>query len=193
MSKNMGDTNFKDETNFAYEFNDFFNEKIIMSCSQMEIIFERTEILEYLILGHPQFQKEQLVIVNGILKWNIEKYGLRVKSLKMWFMAILNIIPVTETVLEIGFTFGGSKYLDDKLLEEKKEMLQNHVDNPKTLTEDDNNTFSWKSYLIARPLQDEINLAIDTYQNDGYNLISSSKINETTAYPILLSFRKRNS
>ena len=191
MSKNMGDTNITDETNyFAYEFNDSFS-KIIMSRSQMEIIFERTEILEYLIIGHPQFQKEHLVIINGILKWNIDNYGLRVKSLKLWFMAILDAISVTETILEIGFAFGGSKYLDNKLLEEKKEILQNHVDNPNTPTADNNNTFSWKSYIVTSALQDEISLAIDTYQNDGYNLISSSKINETTAYPIVLTFRKR--
>ena len=174
---------------YAFEFVDHFNLKMVMSYSQMQTIFDRTEIFEYLIFGHPQFKKAELTIVDGVLHWSVAEYEVRIGCLKKWFMAVLDLMPITEDILNVGFVFGGSNYLDAKFLKEKETLKLKKL-NPVTPALDVNNEFFWKSAFVSSSIQETTNALIDQHQNDGYVLVSVKQINSGMSYPLSFTFRK---
>ena len=104
------------ENNYrAYMFRFTDSRSVIQSREHMEKVFERTEILEYLIHGHPLFKKEELYNDNGIIKVDFSEYvSLYSYDFTRWIQAILDLREVDESIIMNGFVIGSSLYLENK-------------------------------------------------------------------------------
>jgi hypothetical protein len=173
---------------FGYQFICYDGKKVSQSKESMKIIFERTEILYYLIHGHPQFKKEELNIKDGFILVNISFYYINSEQLTKWFRALSGYGSVSDMINEWGFHLGGSNYLESQL--EKLKHITPTKKNINSPINDDNNHYSWKHDIITTAVQEHISATIQERENDGYTLITTKTLGQNSAYPFQLTFRK---
>jgi hypothetical protein len=173
---------------FGYQFICYDRNKVSQSKESMKIIFERTEILYYLIHGHPQFKKEELNIKDGFILVDISYYYISSVELMHWFRALSGYGNVTNIINGWGFHLGGSNYLESQL-EKLKHM--NDTKNINSQVDDVDNIYSWKHDIItAAVAQEQISATIQERENDGYTLVTTKTLGQHSPYPFQLTFRK---
>ena len=172
---------------FGYQFICYDRNKVSQSKESMKIIFERTEILYYLIHGHPQFKKEELNIKDGFILVDISYYYISSEQLIKWFRALSGYGSVSDMINEWGFHLGGSNYLESQL--EKLKHI-NHKNNISSPVDDVDNIYSWKQDIITTAVQEQISATIQERENDGYTLVTTKTLSQHSVYPFQLTFRK---
>lgn len=171
---------------FGYQFICYDGKKVSQSKESMKIIFERTEILYYLIHGHPQFKKEELNIKDGFILVNISFYYISSQELTKWFRALSGYGSVSDMLNEWGFHLGGSNYLESQLEKLKHINYKNNISSP---VDDVDNIYSWKQDIMTSASQEQISATIRERENDGYTLLSTKTLGQNS-YPFQLTFRK---
>jgi hypothetical protein len=175
-----------DEENFfGYCFVCYDGKKVLQQKDNMKIIFERTELLYYLVHGHPEFKKEELDIKNGFVWVDISYYYISGEQLVKWFRALLGHGAVSDMINEWGFHLGGSNYLESQLEKLKKIGPISIIKSP---IDDINNHYFWKQDIVVTASQESIRAMIQERETDGYILITN--LSQNTTYPFNLTFRK---
>lgn len=186
------------ENNYrAYMFRFTDSRSVIQSREHMEKVFERTEILEYLIHGHPLFKKEELDNDNGIIKVDFSEYvSLYSYDFTTWIQAILDLREVDESIIMNGFVIGSSLYLENKYRKKmEEEKAETRIDRSKinSPSDDIDEIYSWQQILIVSADQELIMTKIQEKENNGYTLVNNNLIRQSgvSSYPLSLVFRKR--
>lgn len=172
---------------YGYRFTCYDGKVVSQGKDNMNVIFDRTEILRYLIHGHPEFKKPDLIIENGCICVDFTHYYICAEYLVRWFRALLDYGSVSESVIEQGYHLGGSNYLESKLIENTNKTPVKNILYP---CEDVDEVYLWKQNIITTASQKDIEDIIKERENDGYILIT--KIRPNITYPFDLIFRKKN-
>lgn len=169
---------------FGYHFVCYDGKKVSQLKDTMKLIFDRTEILYYIIHGHPSFQKEVLEIKNGFVWVNMSHYYISSEQLVKWFRALTGFGEVSDIINDWGFHLGGSNYLESQL--EKIKNI-NDVKKIKCPMDDVHNQYLWKHDIVTS-VADQIGTMIQEKEKEGYTLITN--LSPHASYPFQLTYRK---
>lgn len=169
---------------FGYHFVCYNGRKISQTKESMKTIFDRTELLYYLVHGHPEFKKEVLEIKNGFVWVDISHYYISSEQLAKWFRALLGYGEVSVMINEWGFHLGGSNYLESQY-EKIKNIV--HKVNIKCPGDDVNDDYMWKHDIVTS-VSDHTRTVIQEKEKEGYTLITT--LSQHVTYPFQLTFRK---
>lgn len=175
------------EEYYGYQFHCTFGKKCTQSYENMQIVFSRTEIFEYLVHGHPLFQKPELIIENGLVQVDLNPYAMALGEFCEWICAILDVIEVTEPILLHGIPLGGSNYLEAKW---RKVCSQEAESTPeiKSHMEDTRQGYEWKHAVITTAIHAHVNGVIQEKEAEGFTLIHYPE--QRFVVPYVLTFRR---